>query len=176
MKNRLYNKLVKVSEYLNRLSIFGASESIVPPKPQTYKELRGFHHTYTPDERQMMEKYLSERGWQSLWHWDNWVKAEWIEDPTKNVDRMGRSIIDAYNMLKDDERRGITRTDNTVKFVCRPKLNTPKVHVDPEEIECTNGICSNRFVPQKNGNGRIYTHCPECMRQNAIKYIYQQKK
>jgi len=38
-------------------------------------------------------KFLNDNGWVSLWHPDNWIKEEWYNDPSINVDRAGISSI-----------------------------------------------------------------------------------
>lgn len=46
-------------------------------------------------------KVLRENGWRDLWHVDNWVKNEWFNSPTINIDCAGVSTDDAYRTCKN---------------------------------------------------------------------------
>ena len=57
----------------------------------------------------MKANLLKENGWIDLWHLDNWVKVEWFNHPTINIDRAGCSTNAAYafvlnNILKNKIR------------------------------------------------------------------------
>jgi replicative superfamily II helicase len=41
-------------------------------------------------------KWLKANGWTDLWHPDNWVRVEWFNHPTIDVDRAGCSTDSAY--------------------------------------------------------------------------------
>jgi len=43
-------------------------------------------------------KFLSENGWETWYHDDNWIKTEWINKGVK-YDMMGRETDDVYNWL-----------------------------------------------------------------------------
>ena len=62
------------------------------------------YRTYSNKERKKMHKYLQSKGWSDLWHWNNWVKVEWIKDSKKDVDRMGSSLISVYLSEKKNEK------------------------------------------------------------------------
>jgi len=42
-------------------------------------------------------KVLYENGWTDLWHKDNWVRKEWFDHPTIDIDRAGCSTNVAYS-------------------------------------------------------------------------------
>lgn len=54
----------------------------------------------------IMEKKLRANGWEQLWHETNWVKSEWWDDPTINIDKIGRDVFEAYVMLTRELENG----------------------------------------------------------------------
>jgi len=54
------------------------------------------YRNYSNEERIKMSKFLRNRGWQDLWHWNNWVKTEWFDSHTINIDYAGLSLKTAY--------------------------------------------------------------------------------
>jgi hypothetical protein len=46
--------------------------------------------------------FLESNGWTSLWHVDNWVREEWFNHPTINVDLAGISTDKAYATAKKE--------------------------------------------------------------------------
>jgi hypothetical protein len=63
------------------------------------------YRDYSNKERIMMEDYLKTRGWQDLWHWNNWVKTEWFNRPTIDIDRVGLSLKSVYLSEKQKENK-----------------------------------------------------------------------
>jgi hypothetical protein len=43
-----------------------------------------------------MSKFLKDNGWTDLLHPDNWVKTKWVDNPSIDIDVVGRSIQQAY--------------------------------------------------------------------------------
>lgn len=54
---------------------------------------------------EQMAQFLTNNGWETLWHKDNWIKTEWRNDPTKNIDTCGFSTVAAYNKCKYEKMR-----------------------------------------------------------------------
>lgn len=50
-------------------------------------------------------KTLRENGWTDLWHPDNWVKEEWFDHPTIDIDRAGVSTNVAYRTTQEGSFR-----------------------------------------------------------------------
>lgn len=50
----------------------------------------------------MKSNFLKENGWTDLWHVDNWVRKEWFNSPTIDVDRAGISTDTAYIIAKKE--------------------------------------------------------------------------
>jgi len=62
------------------------------------------YRDYSNNERKMMQKYVRTKGWTDLWHWNNWVKVEWIDDPKKNVDWMGVDLKTVFSNEQKNEK------------------------------------------------------------------------
>ena len=56
-------------------------------------------------------KLLIENGWETWYHFDNWIKGEWVTQG-KRYDYMGRTTNDAYNIVlkeREDKLRETVR-------------------------------------------------------------------
>ena len=53
-----------------------------------------------------MREYLLANGWQTLWNEDYWIKKDWWNDPSKNLDTCGFNTKTAYEMCKKEKLMG----------------------------------------------------------------------
>jgi hypothetical protein len=42
--------------------------------------------------------FLRDKGWRDLWHPDNWIRQEWMDDTKCNVDWMGLTMAQALEV------------------------------------------------------------------------------
>ena len=45
-------------------------------------------------------EFLRVRGWEDMWHPDNWIKNEWRDNPRYNIDMAGLSMERALKVEK----------------------------------------------------------------------------
>jgi hypothetical protein len=50
-------------------------------------------------------KILEEHGWTNLWHPDNWVRNEYFNHSTIDVDRAGVSMEDAWRIINFEQQQ-----------------------------------------------------------------------
>jgi len=79
-------------------------------------------------------KVLLENGWTDLWHPDNWVKEEWRNHPTIDIDRAGVPTDIAYRTVVPFEltRDDLNELHDLVLFVTNDLLGEPKYMNDEE--------------------------------------------
>jgi len=53
---------------------------------------------YKVENYQHKSKILRENGWQTYYHYDNWIKTEWLESGNK-VEMMGRPTDYVYRYI-----------------------------------------------------------------------------
>lgn len=61
--------------------------------------------TYRTASYEEMIEFLTANGWETLWHEDNWIKTQWRNDPTKNIDTCGYSTENAYIKCRYEKLR-----------------------------------------------------------------------
>lgn len=54
---------------------------------------------------EQQSKVLKENGWTDYYHPDNWVKVEWFNNPSINVDWAGVSMDKAWEIVNKDNHQ-----------------------------------------------------------------------
>lgn len=60
---------------------------------------------------EQQSKVLKENGWTDHYHPDNWVKVEWFNNPSINVDWAGVSMDTAWSIVNKEQQDILTNKD-----------------------------------------------------------------
>ena len=60
---------------------------------------------------EQQSKILKENGWTDFYHPDNWVRGEWFNNPSINVDWAGVSMEDAWVILNKESQQDLLNKD-----------------------------------------------------------------
>lgn len=60
---------------------------------------------------EQQSKILKENGWTDFYHPDNWVRVEWFNNPSINVDWAGVSMEDAWVILNKESQQDLLNKD-----------------------------------------------------------------
>lgn len=60
---------------------------------------------------EQQSKVLKENGWTDYYHPDNWVKVEWFNNPSINVDWAGVSMDTAWSIVNKEQQDILTNKD-----------------------------------------------------------------